>query len=449
MRLGTAQAADHPMFHWWSPGSEPFLNSWSCTCTETDFDNVSRMSSPPTNFHLSDGDPQAVCERAVNLCPPPRLPPFEAEHPVMPVAATPVSALLPNKNPCKAGAHLLVDRVKLATVLSERLFGTPATDSFSATVASLEHTGQLRCFVADLLRTTDIGSEFAIRAFTHSWLELPWLKAPPTQAPEQASAMIESTLRFAQDVIQADQGLLELFTSKEVFTSSALSDIYPSEMPIPPGEFVKITLEEENRSGLFSQAAFTQRHSPYHGDPDFTYPVRRGLALHDALLCDMIPQPPLNVDAVQPSFDFSTRRRRWEAEINRPRCFDCHSHMNPFGYLLENYDTLGRYRELDNGHRLDVSATLPQDSPLAGEYSGPREFFKAAAANSHVQSCVSARWLRYLVSGRASVRSRPSEFANIQAVRAAVEREPNASVAELAGIAASTDTFLRWVDQRP
>ncbi len=55
---------------------------------------------------------------------------------------------------------------------------------------------------------------------------------------------------------------------------------------------------------------------------------------------------------------------------SNPACAACHDIIDPIGFGLENYDWLGRWREIDaEGRPVDASGTLP-----SGEvFNGPAE----------------------------------------------------------------------------
>ena len=53
-----------------------------------------------------------------------------------------------------------------------------------------------------------------------------------------------------------------------------------------------------------------------------------------------------------------TMRERLEPHRSSPACMGCHALTDPLGLALEHFDTVGRYRETDNGLTLDVTGEL-------------------------------------------------------------------------------------------
>ena len=47
-------------------------------------------------------------------------------------------------------------------------------------------------------------------------------------------------------------------------------------------------------------------------------------------------------------------------------CASCHSRMDPLGFALENFDAIGKWRDVENGGNIDASATLPNGASFEG-----------------------------------------------------------------------------------
>jgi hypothetical protein len=59
-------------------------------------------------------------------------------------------------------------------------------------------------------------------------------------------------------------------------------------------------------------------------------------------------------------------RKRLEQHRANPACASCHNLLDPPGFALENYDAIGRWREYENGVKVDVSGGLPDGSVFEG-----------------------------------------------------------------------------------
>ena len=95
--------------------------------------------------------------------------------------------------------------------------------------------------------------------------------------------------------------------------------------------------------------------------PTRTSPVIRGKYILDNILNTPPPPPPQNVPPLEArprSWQKLPLREQLERHRSDPACSSCHALMDPLGFGLENFDAVGRWRESENGHRIDTSGTL-------------------------------------------------------------------------------------------
>jgi hypothetical protein len=59
-------------------------------------------------------------------------------------------------------------------------------------------------------------------------------------------------------------------------------------------------------------------------------------------------------------------RQRLAEHRKNPTCAGCHRLTDPVGFALENYDAVGRWRELDGGEPIDASGTLYDGTDFRG-----------------------------------------------------------------------------------
>ncbi len=108
--------------------------------------------------------------------------------------------------------------------------------------------------------------------------------------------------------------------------------------------------------------------------PNRTSPVKRGMWVLEQVLGDHIPSPPPDIPALdsqdQKTVANLTLRERTELHRSNPVCANCHRTLDPIGFGLENFDAIGRWRDLDdNGEAIDASGELPGGK----RFSGPKE----------------------------------------------------------------------------
>jgi hypothetical protein len=123
--------------------------------------------------------------------------------------------------------------------------------------------------------------------------------------------------------------------------------------------------EDAQRGGLLRQGSillvtsYTTR----------TSPVIRGKWILDNVLGVPPPPPPANVpplDDVKTVKRNAPIRQRLAEHRKNPTCAGCHRLTDPVGFALENYDAVGRWRELDGGEPIDASGTLYDGTDFRG-----------------------------------------------------------------------------------
>ena len=73
-----------------------------------------------------------------------------------------------------------------------------------------------------------------------------------------------------------------------------------------------------------------------------------------------------------------------------PACSGCHMLMDPLGFPLENYDALGRFRDLDNGITIDATGVLD-----GRNVDGAAELGLAVSEHNRFGYCVTAQLFRH------------------------------------------------------
>ena len=166
----------------------------------------------------------------------------------------------------------------------------------------------------------------------------------------------EQTLRTVVDhLLTQNADYRDLYTTRKTFISSALAPIYgvPAGNGWVPYEFP----EGSPRTGILTQVSFLALHS----HPGRSSPTRRGKALRELVMCQVVPRPPANVDfsAVEnPKSPIKTQRERVAIHLQNPVCAGCHRITDPIGLSLENFDGAGSFRTTERGAPIDASGNL-------------------------------------------------------------------------------------------
>jgi len=180
--------------------------------------------------------------------------------------------------------------------------------------------------------------------------------AYPTVTGATLADAREQTLRTVIDhLVTKNEDYRDLFTTRKTFMSMNLAAIYgvSTVNGWTPYEFP----EGSPRTGLLTQVSFLTAHA----HPARSSVTRRGRALREVFLCQMVPAPPPNVDFSKledPDASLKTARERLDVHSTNPSCAGCHKIMDPMGYALEHFDGAGQYRETEDGAALDTSGVL-------------------------------------------------------------------------------------------
>ena len=105
--------------------------------------------------------------------------------------------------------------------------------------------------------------------------------------------------------------------------------------------------------------------------PHRTSPVLRGKWLLDTILGSPAPAPPDDVPPLREEPFTGGRtlsiRERLENHRKNPVCASCHRTIDPLGFALENFDSLGAWRTVDEGgNPIDTSGAMPSGVPVGG-----------------------------------------------------------------------------------
>lgn len=225
------------------------------------------------------------------------------------------------------------------------------------------------------------------------------MKVPQFNAGVAASMLHESELFIKNTIWASGNKVSDLVTSRKTYINSQLAPLYGVAVPttLDADGFGAVDLPE-NRAGLLTSLGFLSSRSR----PDAQSVVGRGLAVNDAILCQVNPAFPealadqiKNLNTAQSNL--SERERADYRATNAP-CSGCHPGFDPFGISLENYDTIGRFRTMDDeGRAINAAVTLPP-SAGGGMVQNAVEMGKALADTGGFAGCAASKLLTYALA---------------------------------------------------
>ena len=212
----------------------------------------------------------------------------------------------------------------------------------------------------------------------------------PKWSVAMAQAAREETLRTVIDVSLHDNGdMRDLMTTRKTYINRNLAAIYGVPFSFDndwvPHEFAA----DDGRSGILTGVSMLTMFS----HPGRSSPTERGVALMDIFLCEPTPTPPNNVDfsiVNNTSGPLKTVRERLLAHATNSVCASCHTHSDPIGLTLEDFDTIGGYRTKENGQTIDVSATIQGKS-----FTGAQGLGRFMHDNPKYPACIARKLYSY------------------------------------------------------
>jgi len=265
-------------------------------------------------------------------------------------------------DPDRPGVFRL-DAYSLASRLSFFLWNAPPDDELLDAAESGElTTPEGRARVVDAMLASP-RLEHGVRAFFDDMLnfnDFDSLSKDSKVYPAVTGATLadarEQTLRTIYDQLVVKHGdYRDLFTSRETFMSPNLAVAYG--VPTTRGWEPYTFPEDSPRQGLLTQISFLTAHA----HPARSSVTRRGRALRELFLCQIVPDPPPNVDfsnLEDPDPSLKTAKQRLAVHASNPSCAGCHKIMDPIGLSLEHFDGGGQFRATENGATLDTSGEI-------------------------------------------------------------------------------------------
>jgi hypothetical protein len=222
----------------------------------------------------------------------------------------------------------------------------------------------------------DRRADALIENFAGQWLGLRNLDPQVTRPDLPLFPNFDDTLRFAErrqaelffgSVLREDRPVAALLTADYTFVNERLARHYGI-----PGiyghEFRRVTVADENRRGLLGLGAVLTTTSR----PNRTSPVLRGKWILDNIMGTPPPEPPADVPSLKEPENgqrapLGTMRERMLAHRVNPVCSGCHAMIEPPGLALENFDAVGKWRDVDETQiRVDASGALPDGTKFDG-----------------------------------------------------------------------------------
>ena len=208
----------------------------------------------------------------------------------------------------------------------------------------------------------------------------------PTWRESLKEAMREELERRVVDMVFAQKGdFLSLYDDRRTFVNDDLAEFYGLPMTGQPGFHSAEFPPESKRAGLLGAGAILAG----HGLPQRNSPTARGKFVSEMVLCRLIPPPPNNVPPLPPQAGPDvTMRERLAVHRKEPVCASCHSMMDPLGFGMEDFDSVGLYRTMEGTSPVDATGTLEGPGLDGSAFSGLAELGAALRRQPVVGPCL-------------------------------------------------------------
>ncbi|HYQ01160.1 MAG TPA: DUF1588 domain-containing protein [Polyangiaceae bacterium] len=210
----------------------------------------------------------------------------------------------------------------------------------------------------------------------------------PEFTPQVASAVVEEVRAFLERQLASDAPKLrDLTEATDSVVGADMAFIYG----LNKGSSEAIALDPTQRLGVFTLPGVIASHS----GPTTTRLVKRGVFFTRKVMCLPLGNPPPGIDTSLPAAGGTSERQRVENGTSHAPCSGCHHFINPFGFMLENYDAIGRFRTSDQGVPVDPSISLDFVDSAAFQADTPTDALKGLTRSKQFQQCFARQLFRF------------------------------------------------------
>lgn len=177
-------------------------------------------------------------------------------------------------------------------------------------------------------------------------------------------SMYQEAILVLTDLFQNDRSLVSLVDGDSTFLNEELAKHYGIPNVVGP-EWRRVDgVRQYARGSILSLGSTMSKQS----GASRTSAILRGNWLSEVMLGEKLPKPPKNVPPLSETVtEGMTERQMIERHSSDPACIKCHMRVDPYGYALEGFDAIGRFRTQDAAGLPIVTKTVLFDgTPVEG-----------------------------------------------------------------------------------
>ena len=232
----------------------------------------------------------------------------------------------------------------------------------------------------------------------------------PDYSEEVQSGLYEGSQLFLDELLWHGN-FSELFTTRRLYANEAVAAFYG--IPNVRGAaYAALDFDgDERRAGLLSQPAFLAATNLRRNSEDISH---RGAFVLNAFLCPpTLPPAHATSDTV---LGPGSVQQEWRNLNENVTCSSCHGLFDPFGFAMEKYDAVGRYRTVDEtGVPIDASATIRDVGPdFDGAVADINEVAAKLSQGRRAADCAAIRLTSYALDHLLSPEHLPCALTPLQ-----------------------------------
>ena len=247
----------------------------------------------------------------------------------------------------------------------------------------------------------DLRTQAKLREFFRGWLKIDqahdMAKDPeqfPDFSPEIAADLRTSLDLTVEDVIASDAAdFRQLLLADSLYLNGRLAKFYGVDLPVD-APFQQVALDPQQRAGVLTHPyllagfAYTATSSPIH----------RGVFISRSVLGRKLRPPPEAVTPLAPDLHADlTTRERIALQTGSQMCATCHAMINPLGFTLENFDAVGRFRDVEKGKPIDATGLYRTRTGQTAKFAGPKELASFLAGSDETHAAFALQLFHHLV----------------------------------------------------
>ena len=295
---------------------------------------------------------------------------------------------------------------RAATRLTLTLFDSIPADQWLLKLASedkLQQPDQIRAAANRMLKDYRVRGK--TRDMLYAWLNLTQLhdiskdhERFPGYDEELIHDLRSSLNAFLDDVVWNGSGdLRQMFLADWGYTTDRMAAFYGDAWKPAEAEGARLRKtagDPAARMGLINHP-FLMSGLAYH---DSSSPIHRGVFLIRYILGRTLRPPSEAFSPLSPDLhpDLTTRERV-ALQTSPDNCQMCHTKINGLGFVLENFDAVGRYQEQERGRVIDPSGMYIDSEDIRQNFAGPHDLARYLASSPDTSRAFVNRAFQHLV----------------------------------------------------